>query len=130
MKEVTEFIKKVHTFYLGTTNGDQPEIRPIGVFHEYDGKLYTAVGQHKNVWAQILANPKVVIVCYDGQQWIRMRAVAVPAGEDIVAKVFADNPFLSKLYNEENGRKLGVVELTEAEVEWCNMMGPTKTEKL
>ena len=38
MLEVTSFIKKAGTFYLGTTDDDQPEIRPIGVFQEYDGK--------------------------------------------------------------------------------------------
>ena len=130
MKEVTEFIKKVHTFYLATEDGEQPEIRPIGVFEEYDGKLYTAVGQHKKVFAQIMANPKVCIVCYDGKTWIRLRAKAVLAGDDIVAKVFADNPFLPNIYNEQSGLKLGVLELTEGTVEWCNIMGPERTETL
>ena len=56
MKEITEYIKAAGTFYLATENGDQPEVRPIGVLQEYDGKLYTAVGKHKNVYKQIVAN--------------------------------------------------------------------------
>ena len=130
MREVTEFIKKARTFYLGTVDGDQPEVRPIGVFQEYDGKLYTAVGQHKKVYAQILKNPKVVIVALDGPKWIRLRAVAVPASDEITARVFADNPFLSSIYNDQSGLKLGVVELTDGEVVFCSMMGPDRTEKL
>ena len=36
MKEITEFIKSAGCFYLGTVDGDQPEVRPIGVLQEYD----------------------------------------------------------------------------------------------
>jgi pyridoxamine 5'-phosphate oxidase len=131
MYEVTEFIKKARTFFLGTTDGDQPEVRPIGVFQEYDGKIYTAVGQHKKVYAQTQKNPKVVIVALgEGGKWIRLRAVAKDAPQEIVDKVFADNPFLKSIYNDESGLKLGVLELTNATVEYCNMMGPERTETL
>lgn len=131
MLAITEFIQKAGTYYLGTTDGDQPEMRPIGIFKEYDGKIYTAVGQHKKVFEQITRNPKVEIVALgEGGNWIRLRAVAKMASDEIVARVFEENPFLTRLYNEENGHKLGVLELTEATVEWCSMMGPERVEKL
>lgn len=130
MLEITQFIKSAGTFYLGTTDGDQPEVRPIGVFQEYDGKIYTAVGKHKKVFAQIEKNPKVVICAYNGNRWIRLRAVAKLASDDIVARVFEDNPFLTNLYNDKNGLKLGVLELTNGEVEYCGMAGPERTETL
>ena len=130
MREVTKFIKKAGTFYLGTTDGDQPEIRPIGVFQEYDGKLYTAVGKHKKVFAQIEKNPKVVICAMSGTDWVRLRAVAKLAPDEIVARLFADNPFLTSLYNETSGLQLGVLELTNAVVEYCSMMGPDRVEIL
>jgi len=44
--------------------------------------------------------------------------------------VFEDAPFLRTMYNEENGRELGVLELTDGEVEFCEMNGPVRTEKL
>ena len=130
MHEVTEFIKKARTFFLGTADGEQPEVRPIGVFQEYDGKIYTAVGKHKNVYAQIVKNPKIVICAMAEGKWIRLRAVALDASEEIVAKVFADNPFLTSIYNDESGLKLGVLELTNVVVEYCGMMGPERTETL
>lgn len=130
MLEVTSFIKKVGTFYLGTTDDDQPEIRPIGVFQEYDGKIYTAVGKHKKVFAQIMKNPKVVICAMADNKWIRLRAVAKEAPEEIVERLFADNPFLTSIYNDKSGLKLGVLELTEGTVEFCGMMGPERTETL
>ncbi|MBP1555591.1 MAG: pyridoxamine 5'-phosphate oxidase family protein [Oscillospiraceae bacterium] len=131
MKEVTEFLTSAGCFFLGTENGDQPEIRPIGVIKEYDGKLYTAVGKHKNVYKQIVANPTVCLVdIKDRSDWVRVRATAVDAPQEIVDRVFEENPFLRNLYNEENGHELGVLELTDGEVEFCSMMGPDRTEKL
>ena len=130
MKEITEYLKEARTFYLATENGDQPEIRPIGVLQEYDGVLYTAVGKHKNVYKQIQANPKICIVAMNKGSWVRVRATAADAPQEIVDKVFADNPFLKTMYNEETGRELGVLALTDGEVEFCSMMGPDRTEKL
>ena len=130
MKEITEYLKEARTFYLATENGDQPEIRPIGVLQEYDGVLYTAVGKHKNVYTQIQANPKICIVAMNKGSWVRVRATAVDAPKEIVDKVFADNPFLKTMYNEETGRELGVLALTDGEVEFCSMMGPDRTEPL
>ncbi len=131
MKEITQYIKEAGCFFLGTVDGDQPEVRPIGVLQEYDGKLYTAVGKHKKVYKQIQANPKVVLVAMKPQAgWVRVRATAVDAPQEIVEKVFADNPFLHTLYNEETGNELGVLELTNGEVEFCSMGGPERTEAL
>ncbi|MBQ6550154.1 MAG: pyridoxamine 5'-phosphate oxidase family protein [Lachnospiraceae bacterium] len=130
MKEITEFIKEARTFYLATEDGDQPEVRPIGVLQEYDGVLYTAVGKHKKVYKQIQANPKICIVALNKGAWVRVRAKAVDAPQEIVDRVFADNPFLSTIYNDQSGLKLGVLALTEGEVEFCSMMGPDRTEPL
>ena len=130
MHEVTDFIKNAKVFYLGTIDKEQPEIRPIGVFQEYEGKLYTAVGKHKNVYAQISKNPKIVICALNGDKWIRLRATAKETSGEVVKKIFTDNQFLSGIYNEESGLALGVLELTDATVEFCGMMGPERSEAL
>jgi|GEM_PF-252140 len=130
MYEVTNFIKKNHTFFLSTMSADQPELRPIGVFEEYDGRIYTAVGQHKKVFRQITSNPLIVITACEGATWIRLRGTAVVAPNEIVEKVFADNPFLKSIYNDESKLSLGVIEIANATVEYCGMMGPDRTEAL
>ena len=130
MKEVTDFLASAGCFFLGTENGDQPEIRPIGLYREYDGKLYTAVGKHKNVYKQIQKNRKICIVALKERDWIRIRATAVDAPKEIVDRIFEEMPSLYNLYNEENGHELGVLELTDGEVEFCSLMGPDRTEKL
>jgi len=131
MENTLKFLQDAKTFYFGTASGDQPEIRPFGFVMEFEGKLYFGMGEHKNVYKQLLQNPKFVVVAVNGADWIRIRATAkLGASEEALAKAFEVNPFLAKLYNDETGLTLGLVEAADAEVEKCNMMGPVETYKL
>ena len=43
MSKVFDFIKETGIFYLATTDGDQPKIRPLGAVIEADGKVIFGV---------------------------------------------------------------------------------------
>jgi len=77
MQEVLDFLKKCDTYYLATTEGDQPRVRPFGTAHIFDGKLYIQTGKVKDVSKQMAANPKVEICCFAGDTWLRIAATAV-----------------------------------------------------
>lgn len=77
MKEVCEFLKKCKTYYLATTDGDQPRVRPFGTVEIFEDKLYIQTGKVKNVAKQMQANPKIEICGMTDGQWIRIEAVAV-----------------------------------------------------
>ena len=77
MQEVFDFLKKCQTYYLATMDGDQPRVRPFGTVNIFEGKLYIQTGKVKDVSKQILANPKIEICAFNGQEWIRIQAVAV-----------------------------------------------------
>ncbi|MDR1287882.1 MAG: pyridoxamine 5'-phosphate oxidase family protein [Treponema sp.] len=77
MQRVFDFLQKCQTYYLATTEGDQPRVRPFGTVNIFDGKLYIQTGKIKNVSKQIHKNPKVEICACDGGKWIRIQAVAV-----------------------------------------------------
>jgi uncharacterized pyridoxamine 5'-phosphate oxidase family protein len=77
MQEVHDFVKHCGTYFLATTEGDQPRVRPFGTIHIFDGKLYIQTGKVKKVSAQMGINPKIEICAFDGQQWIRIQAIAV-----------------------------------------------------
>ncbi|MDR2672192.1 MAG: pyridoxamine 5'-phosphate oxidase family protein [Coriobacteriales bacterium] len=74
MKKVYEFLKKVQTYYLATTAGDQPHVRPFGTIDLFEDRLYIQTGKSKDVFAQISANPKVEICAFDPEDgsWIRV----------------------------------------------------------
>lgn len=131
MDKVLEFLKAARTFYFGTVNGDQPEVRPFGFFMEYEGKLYFGMGQHKNAYKQLQNHPRFVVCAVNGTDWIRLRAEAgFEASEAAYKRAFETNPFLSSIYNDKSGLKFVLVEAKNAEVEFCNMMGPVETIKL
>ncbi|MDQ7095421.1 pyridoxamine 5'-phosphate oxidase family protein [Desulfosporosinus sp. PR] len=77
MQEVFDFLKKCQTYYLATVDGDQPRVRPFGTVNIFEGKLYIQTGKSKNVAQQMKANPKIEICAFNGQEWIRVQAVAV-----------------------------------------------------
>jgi len=74
MEEVYEFLKKVHTYYLATVDGDQPHVRPMGTANIFEGKLYIQTGRSKDVAKQMLDNPKSEICAMDSETgaWIRV----------------------------------------------------------
>ena len=63
MKEVMDFLKTNKVFYLATTSGDQPHVRPMGFVMEYDGKLAFGTSNQKDMYKQLTANPNVEICC-------------------------------------------------------------------
>jgi uncharacterized pyridoxamine 5'-phosphate oxidase family protein len=77
MQEVYDFLKKANTYYLATVEGDRPRVRPFGTVNIFDGKLYIQTGKVKDVSKQIKANPKIELCAFNGDNWIRVQAVAV-----------------------------------------------------
>ena len=77
MKEVLEFLQKAGTFYVATVDGDQPRVRPFGAVCEFEGKLYLVTNNTKDVYRQMLANPKIEISGMADNKWIRLSAEVV-----------------------------------------------------
>lgn len=117
MKEVLQFIQANKVFFLATVDGDRPKLRPLGFVMEYEGKIYFGVGQQKEVYRQMEANPKVQIcsVAQDGH-WLRLSGKAVfdmrPEVFEAAVKVL---PVLGEMYSPALGNKLGTFYLTEAQ---------------
>lgn len=77
MKQVLQFLKDAGTFYIATSDGDQPRVRPFGAVCEFEGKLYIPTNNKKKVFAQMMKNPKVEICCMANGNWIRVEAEVV-----------------------------------------------------
>ena len=96
-----QFLKKAGTYYLATVEGDQPRVRPFGTAEIFEGKLYIQTGKVKNVYKQLLANPKAEICAFVDGEWIRIACELVP-DERVEAKkdMLDKNPDLRGMYNE------------------------------
>ena len=104
MKETLEFLKKAGTFYLATMDGDQPRVRPFGAVCEFEGKPYLVTNNKKDVYKQIMANPKIEISGMADGKWIRLSGEAVQDPRREAKKAMLDaNPGLRGMYNEDDG---------------------------
>ena len=104
MHEVYEFLKAAGTYYLATTDGDQPRVRPFGTIDLFEDRLYIQTGKVKDVANQLKQNPKIEIsAMYEGR-WIRLEAEAI-LDENIEAQVhMLDNyPSLKSMYTPGDG---------------------------
>jgi uncharacterized pyridoxamine 5'-phosphate oxidase family protein len=105
MKEVLDFLKKNNVFYVATTDGDKPAIRPFGAVTEINGRLYIVTNNKKDVYKQMKKNPAVAIGCMaqDGT-WLRLTAnVETDSRRECRIKMLEDVPVLKTMYNADDG---------------------------
>lgn len=103
MEEVYEFLKKCGTYYLATTDGDQPRVRPFGTVDIFEGKLYIQTGKSKDVSKQIAKNPNVEICAFAEGTWLRVAGKLVRDDRIEAKKHMLDNyPQLQAMYSAED----------------------------
>ena len=114
---VSEFLDQSKLFYFLTTDGDQPKGRPFG-FHLMDGdKLYFGCGTFKNVFKQLTANPKVEVLAFNGDDFLRYDGIAKDVKDEaLLAKVRAAMPQIMDLY-DKNGWEMGLFYLENGHAE-------------
>ena len=117
-------------FFLATADGDQPKLRPLGAHHVVDGRVWLGVGEFKNVYRQLAANPKCEVVALqpDGAKWLRWTGRAVFAeGAERAAleEVFLEAaPGLRKIYDKTPGKRMMCFTLADARAELVPLMPP------
>ena len=124
MKEVLDFLQKAGTFYVATVDGDQPRVRPFGAVCEFEGKLYLVTNNTKDVYKQMLANPRLEISGMADNKWIRLSAEAVRDERREARKAMLDaNEGLRNMYNEDDGT-VEVLYLKNATAAICSFTEP------
>lgn len=130
MSKIGDFLKGAGTFYLATVDGDQPKIRPLGMFMDGDDYVRFGIGTFKDCWKQMMANPKVEIVACQGAKWLRYTGKVVVDDACWAEKALEENPNLKNIYNEETGNVMGVFHLEDATAYEINLMPALGCEDL
>ncbi|MCH5251734.1 MAG: pyridoxamine 5'-phosphate oxidase family protein [Lachnospiraceae bacterium] len=127
MNEVYEFLKKCGVYYLATTEGNQPRVRPFGTIDIYEGKLYIQTGKSKNVANQLKANPNIELSGMADNNWIRVTAKAV-LDDNVAAQehMLASYPELQAQYQPGDGNT-EVYYLENVTAQICSFTEPPKT---
>ena len=103
MKEVYDFLKECGVFYLATSVGNQPRVRPFGAVNIFEDKLYLQTGKSKNVSKQIQINPRVELCGMVGGKWIRLEGILVRDDRrEAKVSMLEANPDLKNLYSADD----------------------------
>ena len=92
--------KLAGAYYIATTEGDQPHVRPFDNAAVVDGNLYIGTSRGKNVFAQIVNNPKVEIFAMGEMGAARFTAEAHEETDEEIAKKAYD--LMGKPYDEDS----------------------------
>ena len=124
MNKVKDFLAETGVFFLATVDGAQPRLRPLGAFLEADGKLLFGVGDFKDVYRQLQANPLTEIVaCKPNGHWLRYTGRVVFETDDKYAAQMIRESGLEAIYNEQTGNKLMTFHLEDATAVDIPVMG-------
>ena len=110
---------------------NKPRIRPFGAVLLKDGKLYFVTGKKKDVFKQMVANPKFEITAVkpSGAEWIRVSGRLV-SDDDVKAKEFLldKNPSLKGMYSATDDN-MAILYIVDGEARLCSFMGAEKKVK-
>ncbi len=103
MNEVWEFLKECGVYYLATSEGVQPRVRPFGTAEIFEGKLYIQTGKKKDCYKQLLVNPHAEVCCFKDGRWLCIAGKLIP-DERVEAKkdMLDKNPNLRGMYDEND----------------------------
>ncbi len=76
-EQIDAYLDEAKTFVLATEDGNQPRMRILGFKCVVDGKIWFAVGTFKEVYSQLVENPKCEILAANGATFLRWDGVAV-----------------------------------------------------
>ena len=128
--QIDSLLSGAGAFFLATADGDQPKLRPLGAHQLVDGKVWLGVGEFKNVYRQLAANPKCEVVALqpEGGKWLRWtgRAVFAEGAErERLEEIFLDAmPHLRKIYDKTPGKRMMCFTLADARAELVPLMPP------
>ncbi|SMC72191.1 Uncharacterized protein, pyridoxamine 5'-phosphate oxidase (PNPOx-like) family [Oscillospiraceae bacterium] len=104
MEKTAAFLKAAGTYYLATTDGDQPRVRPFGTVNIFDGKLYIQTGKSKDVSKQLHINPKAEICAFKDGSWIRVACELIEDDRrEARESMLNAYPQLRAMYSEDDG---------------------------
>jgi uncharacterized pyridoxamine 5'-phosphate oxidase family protein len=128
MQEVQSYLKECGAFFIATTDGDQPRVRPFGVSEIINGRLYIITGKVQDVYKQMDKNGKFEICALkkSGSEWMRLSGTLVNDETLSVKEEFLKrNPGLKAMYKADDDN-MAVLYITNATARFCSFSAPER----
>lgn len=99
MEEIIKFFDDAKMFFIATVEDDQPRVRPFGGLLALNNKLYFNTNSTKNVYKQMIENPKVELCAFNKGVWIRISGEAIKeTSDELKEAMFKAQPGVAKMY--------------------------------
>ncbi len=125
MERVIRFLKENPLQYCATVGADgSPKVRPFQMMYHEGGRLYYCTGAKKDVYAELLRDPRLEICVSTMDRWLRIRGRAVWV-DDRAAKerVLQESPLVRSIYKDADNPLLKVFYIADAEAVLADFSG-------
>ena len=123
-EKILQYLSAVPAWYLATSVDDQPHVRPFSFAAEQDGKIWFCTATTKDVWDELVANPKFEATAWwPGHGWLILRGRAGledMVNDDIRYAGFAHLSGLGETYDGPNDPTLTFFSVEEPQAWICN----------
>lgn len=118
MEEIDDFLGEAGTFTLATLCDGKPRMRALGFKVMIDGKIFFSVGTFKEVYKQLVADPRCELLAYKGTKFLRWNGKAVFYEDDRFMKAATEAmPQVVQMY-KNMGAKLAFFTVEDGEAEF------------
>lgn len=111
MSKVFDLLKEYGVFYVATVNNGLPAVRPFGAVMEYNGEIYLATANFKDVYKQLKAEKNVQLAATKAasMDWLRITGRAEEVHElAIKEKMLEACPVLVDLFKSADNEVFAV----------------------
>lgn len=108
------FIRECGYFFLATSSGNKPKLRPMGMIYSNEKALFLVTDKRKNVYFELTENPQMELAAYNlnSCRWIRITGkVQVESSGAIKEEIKNVYPIIKQEYAEAEEMHLVIFKL-------------------
>lgn len=108
------FIRECGYFFLATSSGNKPKLRPMGMIYSNEKALFLVTDKRKNVYFELTENPQMELAAYNlnSCRWIRITGkVQVESSGAIKEEIKNVYPMIKQEYAEAEEMHLVIFKL-------------------
>ncbi|NQG98205.1 pyridoxamine 5'-phosphate oxidase family protein [Streptococcus suis] len=121
VKDVMDILEGMKLGIFATVDAaGNPHGRPIHITAANEEGVFFMTGSETHFYQQLMGDERVALTALSEEDYliqvIRIEGKARPASQELLDKVFADNPYVQHVYKDEESRKtMQIFQLYEGE---------------
>ncbi len=130
MREVIDFLLANRTVFVATSDQGEARVRPFQFQFEQDGRFWFCTSKQKQVYAQLLGDPRLELSCTSKDMMTLRLKGKVNLDDDMAVKrrIMEENPLVRSIYGSAENPDFTVFSLDHGSAFMFDFSGqPPKT---